>query len=180
MSSNIEIQRICNYCGNEFTARTTVTKLCSAKCRKANYKAQKRNDKVNQSNEETARIKNKPILEISSKHFLSIGEMSKLTGVSKRTIYRMIERGEIGFAKMGGRTILKRSEIDKLFEEPQPTNKKAIEYKEMERYTLSEIRNKYRISDKALHEVIKRNEIPKIKEGRNTYIPKTLIDSLLS
>ena len=39
MSSNIQIQRVCEFCGNEFTARTTVTKLCSAKCRKANYKA---------------------------------------------------------------------------------------------------------------------------------------------
>ncbi len=28
MSSNIKLQRICQHCGNEFTAKTTVTQYC--------------------------------------------------------------------------------------------------------------------------------------------------------
>ena len=39
MSSNIAIQRICQHCGKEFTARTTVTQYCSDDCAKRAYKA---------------------------------------------------------------------------------------------------------------------------------------------
>lgn len=41
MSSKIEVQRICQYCKKEFTARTTVTKYCSHKCNQRAYKAKK-------------------------------------------------------------------------------------------------------------------------------------------
>ena len=38
MSSNIFVQRICEECGNEFTARTTVTRFCGDRCAKRAYK----------------------------------------------------------------------------------------------------------------------------------------------
>ena len=42
MSSNIRIQRICQQCKNEFTAKTTVTKYCSDRCSKRAYKARQK------------------------------------------------------------------------------------------------------------------------------------------
>ena len=45
----IEVQRICQYCEQEFTARTTVTKFCSHTCNQRAYKANKRDKKVKQS-----------------------------------------------------------------------------------------------------------------------------------
>lgn len=179
MSSNIEIQRICHQCGSEFTARTTSTKMCSNKCRKASYKARERNEKIQRSNDETQRIKNQPIADIASKQFLSIAEMSKLTGVSRRTIYRMIERGELSTAKMGSRTILKRAEIDSLFALPEkPTEQTPIDYDSQERYSLAEVRKKYLVSDTALYNLIKRHKIPKTKEWRTIFVPKSIIDNL--
>jgi len=74
MSSNIHIQRICQHCGNEFTARTTVTQYCGDACSKRAYKARVKAGKVEVSNKETQRIKTQPIEELKLKAFLSIAE----------------------------------------------------------------------------------------------------------
>ena len=46
MSSNIEIKKKCNWCGNEFVARKTTTEYCSHRCSNLAYKAKKRKEKV--------------------------------------------------------------------------------------------------------------------------------------
>lgn len=115
MSSYIKIQRICQHCGNEFTARTTVTKYCSGNCAKRAYKLRMKGNNIQASNDETQRTREKPIEEIKAKEFLSVSETSKLLGISERTIYRMILRRELKKGKAGKRTIIKRSDIDTLF-----------------------------------------------------------------
>ena len=72
MSSNIQVQRICQHCGTEFTARTTVTKYCSHRCGSLANKAKKRAEKVQKSNSETKQIKTKPIEELKAKEFLTV------------------------------------------------------------------------------------------------------------
>jgi len=89
MSSNIEIQRICEYCNKEFTARTTKTKYCSHKCNQRHYKA---------------------------KEFLTIIEVATLLNCSTKTIYRHIDKGNIKAVNLGQRlTRVKRSSLDKIF-----------------------------------------------------------------
>jgi excisionase family DNA binding protein len=65
--------------------------------------------------------------ELKEKPFLSIAETCKLIGISRRTVYRMLERGELVAGKAGKRTIIRRSDLDKLFDQPrlQPENKKT-------------------------------------------------------
>jgi len=121
MSSKIRVQRICQHCGNEFTALTTTTLYCSHRCNSAAYKAKQRADKIDQSNKETLHIKNQPIEELTAKAFLSISETCKLIGISRRTVYRLIERGELITGKAGKRTIIRRSDLERLlFEQHQP------------------------------------------------------------
>ena len=72
MSSKIKIQRVCQYCEQEFTAKTTVTKYCSHKCNQRAYKAKKRAEKVEKSNTETTRIKSQPIEQLKAKEFLTV------------------------------------------------------------------------------------------------------------
>ena len=115
MSSNIEVQRICEYCGKLFTARTTQTRFCSHTCNSRAYKANLKSLKVELSNKETQRFISQPIEELKAKPFLSINETCKLLGISRRTIYRMLERGEIKAGKAGKRTLIQRSVIDNLF-----------------------------------------------------------------
>ena len=187
MSSNIQVQRICQHCGKEFTARTTVTQYCSEPCSKRAYKARLRAVKVEHSNKETQRIKKLPIEELKAKAFLSIADTCKLIGISRRTVYRMIERGELITGKAGKRTIIRRSDLEQLlFEQPRTIThqpEKQPEQKQFdvsECYNLTEIQDKYGISETALQNLIKRHEIPKLKKGWFAYVPKTVIDKLLN
>ncbi len=192
MSSNIKVKRICQYCGKEFTARTTVTKYCSHQCANKAYKARKRNKKTQTANEETRRIISQPIEELKAKEFLSINEVCKLIGISRRTIYRLIERGDLTKIKIGSRTVIKRSTLNSLVDDKETENpeipkqqiKELNEWKQAgsfdinDCYTITEIQRKYGMSDKAIYELIKRNHIPKIKKGWYSYVPKQRIDQL--
>jgi excisionase family DNA binding protein len=183
MSSNITVDKICQHCGKEFTARTTVTRFCSNKCGSAAYKQKVRAGKIEQINKETQRIKNQPIEALKAKEFLTVKEVASLLNCSVRSVYYYSKYGIINSVNFGQRvTRVKRSDIDKLFEQSQPEQPKP-ETKQLDIadcYTLTEVQNKYGISEKALHNLIKRNSIPKIKKGWFAYVPKTEIDKLLS
>jgi len=187
MSSNIEVQRICQNCGNEFTARTTTTLYCSKKCNSAVYKARIRDSKVKISNNETQRIKTQSIEGLKAKEFLTVRDVATLLNSSLRTVYRLIEQGNIKAVNIAKRkTLVKRSDLDKLFEKPQPEifqmeiKSDTVQFDISECYTLTEVQSKYGISETALQQLIKRYEIPKRKKGWFVYVPKTLIDNLFT
>ena len=54
-------------------------------------------------------------INLRDKEFLSITEAANLLGASRWTIQRMIKRNQLSIAKLGRRTIIKRTEIDNLF-----------------------------------------------------------------
>lgn len=116
MSSNIRINKICVHCRREFEARKTTTKTCSDYCAKMLYKAKLRTVKIESVKLETEAIKRVSIEEIKCKEFLTVPDLAKLLNCSKRTIYYLIERGNIKAVNIAQRKMLiKRSEIDKLF-----------------------------------------------------------------
>lgn len=183
MSSNIKVQRFCKHCGTEFTARTTVTNYCSLPCSRKAYKERERNIKVEASNKETLKIRTKPIEVIKAKDFLTVNDVAALLSTSRRTIYRMIENQTIKAVNLSQRkTLVRRSDIDKLFEQPQPPQSppKLVEYHISDCYTIMEVQHKFGISDSALNNITKRNHVPKLKKGKFTYVPKVIIDKLLS
>lgn len=116
MSSNIKVQRICEHCGVQFTARTTKTRYCSHTCNSRAYKAKVRSQKVEKSNIQTIATIAKPIEEIKAREFLSISDVSNLIGISKRTVYRLIEKGELKYSKVGSRTIIKRTSLNRMID----------------------------------------------------------------
>ena len=121
MSSKLEVQRICHQCGNEFTARTTVTQYCTDTCSRRAWKEKRRAAKIEASNKETQQVKFRPIEELKAKEFLTVHEVARLLNCSIRSAYYNIESGTINAVNLGQRiTRVKRSDIDKLFERPQP------------------------------------------------------------
>ena len=115
MSTKIRLQRICKHCGEEFTAKTTVTQFCGDNCAKRAYKARMRQAKIEKSNAETQAIRNKPIEKLRTKDFLSIAETCALLGLSERTVFRLMQNGKIPAKKFGRRTIIKRTDLEQLF-----------------------------------------------------------------
>lgn len=116
MSSNIHVQRICEYCKVEFTARTTKTKYCSHKCNSRHYKEKTRGAKVLKSNEETTKKITLEVEKINALDFLTVKEVSVLLNCSIKTVYRNIKNGNIKAINYGERVIrIKRSDIDNMF-----------------------------------------------------------------
>ena len=115
MSSNIKITRICQFCGEDFTARTTVTKYCSHTCASRAYKQRTRNQNIEKSVAETVQIISVKKTEIQAKDFLTINEASELLNVSRWTISRAIAANRLNAIRMGSRVIIRRKDIDELF-----------------------------------------------------------------
>ncbi|MBK8848646.1 MAG: helix-turn-helix domain-containing protein [Saprospiraceae bacterium] len=188
MSSNIEIQRICEYCEKQFTARTTVTLFCSKKCNSRAYKARVKALKIQASDKETLKIKSKPIEDLKAKEFLTVGEVAKLLNCSKRTAYYYIQAGTINAVNIGQRmTRVKRSDIDHLFvkqDQQKTSHPPQIAYKDeiliKDQYTTKEVREKYKLSEGALQTLLTRNNIQKTRKGWFAYVPKEPIDKIFN
>ena len=123
MSTNIKIEKLCQYCKKTFVAKTLITKYCSHKCNSRDYKIRKKYEKLTGTLEEHPdQNKTLPtpsgtyLNTLHEKQFLTVGDVSKLLGISKATIYRLIKDGDLKAVSFSERTTrIKRSEIDKLF-----------------------------------------------------------------
>src|SRR5450755_801754 len=119
MSSNMSLKKICQHCGNVFTAKTTVTKFCSDDCAKRKYKLRKKKEAILTSNNETKKILltetiNKPDkVIIGEQEIIDIKVLSAVTSIGERTLYRLVKDKEFPKIKIG-RSLLfhKRTVID--------------------------------------------------------------------
>lgn len=97
-------------------ARKTTSRTCSDDCAKRLYKQRKRAEKVEGAAQETIRIVSKPLEELKAKEFLTVRDAAKLINCSRQTLYSLIANGTIKAVNLATKkTIIKRSEIDKLF-----------------------------------------------------------------
>ena len=127
MKTRIQIPKHCQLCGQAFVAQTTTTRYCGGNCSKRAYKLRKKEEKIqhalnleisaNDAEPQTLQSLQtvQPLLNLKTKEFLSVQEAADLLGASRWTIQRLVQRNVLNAAKLGRRTILKRSEIDNLF-----------------------------------------------------------------
>jgi excisionase family DNA binding protein len=118
MSSNIIVKRICENCHKEFEAKTTTTRFCSKACNSRNYKKLVRELKVKHVEQEFKEKK----LEASSdinlldiKPYLSIKDVCLLLGASDSTVRKLIKHGTVKTFQMGGKHIIRRTDVENLF-----------------------------------------------------------------
>ena len=115
MSSNIRIHKICQHCGVDFIAKTTVTKYCGDSCAKKAYKARKREEKIRNSEKETKEVIQRSVSEWQAKGFLQVREFCQLFKVSRTTVWRMSRDGKLKTVKIGRQKYISRDSIDQLF-----------------------------------------------------------------
>ena len=189
MSSNIRVKRICQHCGDEFIAKRTNTKYCSHKCNSTAYKLKIKNEKIQRSNNETDLIKtgktdkakDKIIQSDLSiqKEFLSVNEVAELIGCTRQSIYKMINSGRLKASNLlVKKTVIKRSEIDKMFEQTIQAKLSESTFKKVECYYMEEISVLYGIASKTVYSVIKRYKIDKIQVGAFVYVLKKDIHNI--
>ncbi|HEU4790333.1 MAG TPA: helix-turn-helix domain-containing protein [Flavobacterium sp.] len=183
MSSNIKIIRICDFCKEGFTARTTKTLYCSLKCSSRAYKSRTRQSKITESNRQTEIAKNPNLEIIKTRDFISVNQASVLFGISNRTIYRIISRGELDIAKFGTRTVIRKCDMDSFFSIPMQESllRPVQEFPGLDKcYTITQIQQKFGISPGALYMLIQRHGIAKYAIGKFNYVAKKDIDIIFN
>ena len=99
MSSNIKIERICEWCGNRFMAQTTVTRFCSKRCAAHSYKERMRQQKIQLANSTVPATTSA----IKEKDYLTVAETAQVLGMTRQGIYKLIYLGNLvaAFAEIG-------------------------------------------------------------------------------
>jgi excisionase family DNA binding protein len=117
MSSNIKIQKNCEFCGNEFTARTLYTRYCSKSCNKKHYKQLllEKNIETGQG-QENIKISPLEILRNSSQEYFQINEAAQIMRISRATLYRLIKAKKLKKKKILSRTIISKEDIKSFFD----------------------------------------------------------------
>ena len=183
MSSKIEVIRICEHCKKQFTARTTQTRYCSSICRSRGNKALVRNKKIEKSNKESIQLLNVDFEKIKPLEFLKITQASLLFGISRSTIYRLVNKGQLDIGKFGKRTVIRRCDLEAFFAVPiqNVTLKTGQQFPGFDNcYTITQIQQKYNISSSALYLLIQRQGIVKYSVGKYTCVAKQDIDIIFN
>ena len=184
MSSNIKIERICEWCGKQFTAQTTVTRFCSKRCSEHAYKERLRQQKISLSNQKTAH--NSREKESRNKEFLSPSETARYLGVGRTYIYDCINRGKIKVTRIGRKTLISKADIQAMFDFLTPKESTSTEPAENKSkslsdfYTRADIREKYGVKDSWIYKVVAENNVPKTIIRGKAYFSKSHIDRLFS
>ena len=104
----------------------------------------------------------KPIEKIRDKPILTITEAATYIGVTRPTLYGYLKRGELKASRLGYKFLLKKEDIDNLFNKP-------IEFKVPVRdkpstndfYTTAEVKEKYGVKDSWIFHIAKEHNIPR-------------------
>ena len=171
----MEIQKRCKYCGSTFIAHKMNTLYCSPSCNNKDYKNNLRQRKIAEFMEKEKKTPERDVL--GSKEFLTPTEGSLLLGISRATFYRYMRDGTIRAVQLRGKTIVRRKDIDKLFDNP-PSYQTHTEKKQEKReyYTIRQISEKFKVSKKAILHRCEMYNIPKVYQGRNCFFDRALVD----
>lgn len=121
----------------------------------------------------------------NARDYISIAEAEAIFGVSKKTLHRLVRKGEIKSVNLGTRlTRISKSELLGRFtlrEEPinrQIALPKLYNMEPENCYTIGEICKKYKINDSSVWAQVRKYGIPSRQIGNYVYIPKEEIDNL--
>ncbi len=108
---------------------------------------------------------------------MTVRDVATLLNCSLRTVYYYIESGNIKAVNLGQRiTRVKRSEIDKLFDQPYTPPPKREAKPVTEFYTVKEIEERYFVKYGRLNNIIKENDITKTLHDGKLLVSKPHID----
>ena len=185
MSSNIKIERICEWCGSKFTAQTTVTRFCSKRCAEHSYKERMRQKKIALSNAETGQCGNSTN-RWKDKDYLTPTQAAELLGIGRMSIYRYIRNGKIKVVRFDRKTLISKTDLMAMFNFLEPKETRVAEATEKKSksladfYTRAEIREKFGVKDSWIYKVVAENNVPKTILRSKAYFSKSHIDRIFS
>ncbi|MBX2887056.1 MAG: helix-turn-helix domain-containing protein [Ferruginibacter sp.] len=186
-ASTFKILKQCSMCSNMFEAQKVSTLYCSHKCNSRHYKLKKKLERKQQAEapirqpetfKPLAKAMNKAAL--FDKVFLSVKDIAVLFECSRKMVYTLIENDIIPAKRLSERkTLIKRSDIEKLFETPKKQQAPKV-LKIEDCYTMEQLTNKYSIARNTIYGYVSKHNIHRVKEKGITYYSKTDIDNLFT
>ncbi len=178
-ASKYKIQRKCKVCGTLFYAKTVSSWYCSRNCTCAAYRIKKRDEKNEQKRKE--KVSKIP----DDRPYISVAEAVALFGVSRNSLYRLINNGTIPAINMGQRlTRISRAHLEASFplieEQPKelPVSPASFKFDESDCYTIGQITDIYGVCESTVYKAIRKQSIPSCQRGNYVYVPKVEIDKL--
>jgi excisionase family DNA binding protein len=181
----MKIKKNCEFCSKTFYAKRLNTRYCSIDCNSKHYKQKKREENISVSNKKTLQISNNNTPDLLNKPYLNILETCIILGISRSSVMRMLKSNKLVSHKIGGKRIIKRGDIDSLFQSfhfveiPDEAIKMKSDYNIDNCYYIGEIQNNYHISANRLNELLLQKKIEKIQIGKHKYILKKEIHQIL-
>lgn len=185
MSSGILVNRICEYCSSEFVAKTTVTRFCGESCAKRSYKQRIRDKKLEQSNKQTENIRKeavsirmRAIKNVTELEYLNPTDVAKLLMCSRKNVYSLMDAGRLVYSQVSDKKrLISRKNIDKYIHDNQPIERKTIQPIEKpfdlnNSLSMQDIQEYYSISEKALYELLKKQDVRKYKAGKYVFVER--------
>jgi len=156
----MEIVKKCEWCHKTFIAQMVTARFCSSKCCDQAYRYKRKvqsgkympvDGKTDLSTLSRRVDERKHFKEsLKDKQFLSPSEAAKLLGVCRSTIYNYLWQHELKAKQFRGKTIIRRSDIEKLFDTAPSYKKRGNVQKgkktQNEYYSLKEMMEKFKIS----------------------------------
>lgn len=119
MSSNIRIEKTCEYCRCVYIAKTIKTRYCSHSCNNKAYKEAARSEKLKAATNTANKATPQKLVTastnydaLSRKEFMTIAEACLLLNITSVTLRRWIKEGVIKTNRIGKKHIITRREID--------------------------------------------------------------------
>ena len=178
MSSRIDIQKRCKWCGAIFTAHKTTTEYCSHRCGNLAYKDKVRKQRIESLQHELGKsIKTPPNL---NKEYLTPSEVAELLHIGRTSIYRYIRNGAIKVIRFDRKTLVRKADIENMTTYiEQETKEKQIKEKTpiTDFYTTAEVKEKFNVAESWIFAIAKKHNIPRTFNRGKTYWSKKHIDA---
>ena len=178
MSSRIDIQKRCKWCGAIFTAHKTTTEYCSHRCGNLAYKDKVRKQRIESLQHELGKsIKTPPNL---NKEYLTPSEVAELLHIGRTSIYRYIRNGAIKVIRFDRKTLVRKADIENMttYIEQETTDKQIInKTPTTDFYTTAEVKEKFNVAESWIFAIAKKNNIPRTFNRGKTYWSKKHIDA---
>ena len=169
----------CQHCGNTFVSKQQSSRFCSNKCR-CSDRYQRQRELARQ--EEGDNAKERKRRDLLAKEYLSITQAAELLGVSRPTIYKRIDSGEISVIRLSARTVrIKREDLTAPEHTITPLNTPVPEIRKAKEglVTLDEAAPLFGMSKQTIYYHLRKSSIKPTKVGPWAYYRLTELQTLL-
>lgn len=187
-------KKMCEWCGNEFTARKSNTRYCSKACADhANKERLRAWSQEAVGNHEAGKARN-----VDTNYVMTPTMLASYLGIARSTAYKYISSGFIKSLQMGRKTLVRKEDVDKLFDSAPPYQKRTVSTKAVPEKgtaqgspgstgaqpadtgytTVREVAEKYGLSPAGTDKILKESGITVVKHRGKHYYPRSEVETL--